>query len=309
MLLLPQFILIIFMTASARAADVLMPPEIQSSTSTPAPTPPPSANPLESKHRMEDAVESHNPFGVVPHRPNYLLPYTYNKTPNQGPYQSEQNGGTAQKGEAKFQISFRLPLWKHVLSQNIALYAAYTQLSFWQAYNTKDSSPFRENNYEPEAFLEFNTHGNILGLENQSIVLGADHQSNGLGTGGTSRSWNRVQAEFLLNRGNFVLSLKPWWRIPEPSATDNNPDIEKYMGYGELRARYKLGSKVASLLWRNNFRSAGSNKGAVELGLSGPLIRQLRWYLQYFDGYGESLIDYNHADQRFGAGVLFGEWL
>ena len=76
-----------------------------------------------------------------------------------------------------------------------------------------------------------------------------------------------------------------------------------------MRARYKFGSKVASGLWRNNLRAVGSNKGAGELGLSGPLIRQLRWYLQYFDGYGESLIDYNHADQRFGAGVLFGEWL
>lgn len=118
-----------------------------------------------------------------------------------------------------------------------------------------------------------------------------------------------MDAEFDLNRGNFVLSLKPWWRIPEPADSDNNPDIEKYMGYGELRARYKFGSQVASVLWRNNFRSGGSNKGAVEVGLSGPLVRQLRWYIQYFDGYGESLIDYNHADQRAGAGVLFGEWL
>lgn len=258
---------------------------------------------------MEDAVESHNPFGIVPHRPNYLLPYTYNRTPNQAPYQSEQNGENPQKTEAKFQISFRLPLWKHILGHDISFFAAYTQLSFWQAYNTRDSSPFRETNYEPEALLAFNTHADILGLENQAVILGADHQSNGLGNGGESRSWNRLDAELILNRGNFVLSLKPWWRIPEPAATDNNPDIEKFMGYGELRARYKFGSQVASLMVRDNFRPVGSNKGAVELGWSGPLIRQLRWYVQYFNGYGESLIDYNHADQRVGAGVLFGEWL
>lgn len=258
---------------------------------------------------MEDAVEANNPFGVVPHRPNYLLPYSYNAHPNQAAFSSQSGGKSLQKAEAKFQISFRVPLWKNIFGREIHLYAAYTQLSYWQVYNNQASAPFRETNYEPEGFVAFLTHYNVFGLDNRAILLGAAHQSNGRGAGEQSRSWNRVYAEFLLNRGGFVLSLKPWWRIPEPPSGDNNPDIEKYMGYGEVRARYKYGSQVASLLLRNNFRGRSANKGAMELGWSGPLIRQLRWYVQYFNGYGESLVDYDHASQRIGAGVLFGEWL
>lgn len=293
------------------AADVAISSPVSVSTSSPVPTPTPAPlkNPLESKLRMEDAVEANNPFGVVPHRPNYLLPYSYNANPNQEAFRSQSNGQRLQKAEAKFQLSFRVPLWKSIFDREIALYAAYTQLSYWQVYNSRASTPFRETNYEPEGFVVFLTHYNVFGLDNRAIFLGTAHQSNGRGTGEQSRSWNRVYAEFLLNRGGFVLSLKPWWRIPEKLSEDNNPDVAKYLGYGEIRARYKFGSQVASLLFRNNFRGSGANKGAVELGWSGPLVRQLRWYIQYFNGYGESLVDYNHASQRVGAGVLFGEWL
>lgn len=279
------------------------------SASVPVPTPAPLRNPLESKLRMEDAVEANNPFGVAPHRPNYLLPYSYNATPNQEAFRGQSNGKSLQKAEAKFQLSFRVPLWKNFLGREIDFYAAYTQLSYWQVYNNRASSPFRETNYEPEGIVAFLTHYNVFGLDNRAIFLGVAHQSNGRGMGEQSRSWNRLYAEFILNRGGFVLSLKPWWRIPEKPSDDNNPDIEKYLGYGEIRARYKIGSQVASLLLRNNFRGNGANKGAVELGWSGPLVRQLRWYVQYFNGYGESLVDYDHASQRVGAGVLFGEWL
>lgn len=275
--------------------------------SPPVPTPAPLKNPLESKLRMEDAVEENNPFGVVPHRPNYLLPYSYNTAPNQEAFRIQSNGGRLQKAEAKFQLSFRVPLRKNILGRELSLYAAYTQLSYWQVYNSRASTPFRETNYEPEAFLVLLTQFDVLGLNNRAIFLGAAHQSNGRGAGDESRSWNRLYAEFLLNRGGFVLSLKPWWRIPE--ADDNNPGIERFLGHGEVRVRYKIGSQVASLLLRNNFRGRGANKGAVELGWSGPLVRQLRWYVQYFNGYGESLVDYDHASQRVGAGVLFGEWL
>lgn len=78
-------ILLLVGTSAASAADSTAPEVVSASTSSIVPTPAPLPNPLESKNRMQDAVESHNPFGVAPHRPNYLLPYTYNTNPNQGP--------------------------------------------------------------------------------------------------------------------------------------------------------------------------------------------------------------------------------
>jgi phospholipase A1 len=59
---------------------------------------------------------------------------------------------------------------------------------------------------------------------------------------------------------------------------------------------------------RNNLRD--DNRGAVELSYSFPIRHtRLKGYLKYFNGYGESLIDYNHRIQSFGVGFLLSDWL
>ena len=58
---------------------------------------------------------------------------------------------------------------------------------------------------------------------------------------------------------------------------------------------------------RNNLRS--ENKGAIELGWSFPISSRVKAYVKYFNGYGESLIEYNNAIESFGIGVLISDWL
>ena len=61
---------------------------------------------------------------------------------------------------------------------------------------------------------------------------------------------------------------------------------------------------------RNNIES-GFSKGAIELGASCHLgvTENLKLYIQYFSGYGESLIDYNHYVSRLGVGIMLSDWL
>ena len=64
-------------------------------------------------------------------------------------------------------------------------------------------------------------------------------------------------------------------------------------------------------MFRNNL-DYHDNKGALELGWSFPIpfieTDEARGYIQYFNGYGESLIDYNAAVERIGIGVILADW-
>jgi phospholipase A1 len=188
------------------------------------------------------------------------------------------------------------------------IYAGYTNRSFWQIYH-EESSPFRETNHEPELWVQFHPGWEILGFKNTWNSFGINHQSNGQG-GVLSRSWNRVFAWLTLERGNFAMSFKPWLRISEKESNDDNPDITDYLGHYEFSATCSLGRNVLSLMSRNNLES-GFEKGAVELSWSFPLWEwpYLRGYLQYFNGYGRSLIDYNEHSNTIGLGVSLTDWL
>jgi len=263
---------------------------------------------VDERARAEEAL-TRSPWAILPHRPNYILPFSYNSSPNNEPYQEVDPGMTGfDNAEAKFQISFKIPVWERMFGSAADLYVAYTQISLWQVYNTEMSSPFRDTNYEPEAVVFLRTDNTILGLRNRQIAFGAVHQSNGRGLDALSRSWNRLYVAAVFERGNFVCSLKPWWRIPEKEEDDDNPDIEDYLGYGEFRAAYKRGENVLSLMLRDNLRT-GHNRGAIELDWSFPLQGKLKGLVQYFNGYGESLLDYNHANQRIGVGVMLSDVL
>jgi phospholipase A1 len=82
------------------------------------------------------------------------------------------------------------------------------------------------------------------------------------------------------------------------------------MGTGKLRLVYGRKGHVFSAMLRNQLES-GFDRGATELSWSFPVFDYpyLRGYVQYFPGYGESLIDYNQKVNRIGVGISVTDWL
>ncbi len=259
----------------------------------------------------EDRQNVLQPFTVMAHRPNYFLAGAYNAkgyNPTLFREQYSDPSITFDKVEAQFQISLKVPLGIGVFNR-FDVYAGYTNRSFWQFYNQDISKPFRETNHEPEVWAQFAPSWEIFGFTNLANSIGLVHQSNGQG-GVLSRSWNRVFANFVFAKGNFAIDFKPWIRLSENPAKDDNPDITDYLGHYEIRAGYKWNDQVFSLMSRNNLES-GFKRGAVEAGWSFPLWKYpyLKGYIQYFYGYGESLIDYDNRVNRIGIGISLNDWL
>ena len=259
---------------------------------------------VDERLRAEKQTED-RPWVITPHRPNYILPISYNWDVNRAPFDEALGEGQAlESAEVKFQISFKFPLAHQLFNDRGSLYFAYTNTSWWQLYNADVSSPFRETNHEPEIFLRFENNWEVFGLRNSLIDIGYNHQSNGRSEP-LSRSWNRIFATFVFERGNFAFGIRPWVVVGN---IDSNDDIEDFLGHGDIRLAYVWKRNTFTALLRNNL-STSDNHGAVELTWSRPLWAQLRLYTQYYYGYGESLIDYNAKVNRLGVGFAINDYL
>ena len=251
-------------------------------------------------------------FGIRPYQPVYLLPWVGARDVNQSP-SSPSRGPTVDgsehldRSEVKFQISFKTKVWQGVFGDSGDLWIAYTQSSRWQLYNAERSRPFRETNYEPEVLLVFATRYRLLGWNGRLLTVGLNHQSNGRDEP-RSRGWNRVTASFGFEREGWTVTLRPWWRIPESDAEDDNPDIEDYIGRADVLVVRRTRHHEITALLRHSLRGGDRSHGAAQLDWAFPLFGNLRGHVQLFHGYGESLIDYNFRTTRLGLGLSLIEW-
>tara|TARA_R110001606_G_scaffold346892_4_gene496034 strand:- start:62113 stop:63147 length:1035 start_codon:yes stop_codon:yes gene_type:complete len=259
--------------------------------------------------RLSFESENNNPFSLHPHKPNYIIISNNLASPHEEPFKEAfpDKNVHFQPWETKFQFSMKVPLARGLFNGQGDLYAAYTNRSFWQQFNKAGSAPFRESNHEPEMWLSFRNDTTIFGFHNSVIRTGLVHQSNGQ-AGTLSRSWNRVYADFIFEKGNWFFSAKPWWRIPEDNEDDDNPDIDDYLGNFEFSGLYKMGNQNLDFMVRDNL-STSDNHGAFQLNWSFPLTKNVRGYVQWFNGYGESLIDYDAYSNSIGFGVQLTDWL
>lgn len=232
-------------------------------------------------------------FDLHPYKKNYLLPVTYDLNKDSDRRQLETT----------YQLSFVKPIFYNLFGLNEVISGAYTQKSFWQTF--EDSAPFRETNYEPEIFMHI-PYERSKHFKGYKIAL--NHQSNGRGKP-HSRSWNKVYAEAFFQTSNLFIVPKVWYRIPD-KGDDDNPDLEKYMGYGNLKLIYPYKKHLFELTLRNNLRLNSQNKGAAEFNWTFPMPEFIGssssfGMLQVFSGYGNNLIDYDRETHRIGIGIAF----
>lgn len=244
--------------------------------------------------------EHDSPFVLYPYESNYLL-YTYTTDLNKEAIRSYDWADNARKDEVNFQISLGFPIWRGIFGDNSLLGASYTQRSWWQMSNDKESSPFRETNYEPQVFVGWSTDYSFAGWTLRDVEVGINHQSNGKADP-TSRSWDRAYLRLMAQNGNWMVDIKPWFIFP--GRTDDNPDIAKYMGYYRMRIGYLWGESVFSAEGRYNWNTG---YGSGEVGWSYPISTHVRFYTKVFSGYGESMIDYDHKQTRYSVGVMLND--
>ncbi len=253
----------------------------------------------DSKAGMIDFCKGQSDNGgyidIEPHKPSYFI-YAFG-TPDPT-FNNTQN--------LKFQFSV-----KQLLCKN--LYLAYTQKSIWNYFD--ESSPFRESNYNPEVFLDLK-HIKLPVEYFKLGLVGVEHESNGLG-GSDSRSWNKVYWEPTLfykekrtdKRSHLFTVSARGWATFEVGA--DNKDIKDYLGDGEVTLQYKFthqksGTKDTEIQAIFNARKGRrSDFGAIQLDISIKYLLPITFRLHFWDGYGETLVDYNVRATRYGIGVTF----
>ena len=261
-----------------------------------------------------DANDPHGILTVREHNPMYLMPVWYNSSPNYAPSSSTRGAASQERFsdqkriETKMQVSFKSKIAEDLFKSRADLWFGYTQKSDWQIYNQgRRSAPFRNTDYEPEIFITQPVKSRLpWGGRLRMLGVGFAHQSNGQSRP-ESRSWNKVYAMAGMEWGKLTVIPRVWMRLFDSSGEDNdNPDLTKYLGYGDVKLQYRLNDKHNfSTTLRYNPKSG---YGAAEAAYTFPIKGKLQGVVRGFHGYGESLIDYNHKQSGIGFGLMFNGW-
>lgn len=251
-------------------------------------------------------------FIITPYKPFYIMPFNISTNRNNAPFSGNgKEEYVAEKTplndiEAKFQISFKTKIFQNLLFGKGDLWIAYTQLSNWQIYNEPQSRPFRELNYEPELIFNYPLNLDVFGVKLKMAGVSFNHQSNGKSLP-YSRSWNRIIFHAGMEVGDFTIIARPWLRMR--ATKDDNPDIAKYIGRGDLTVVYVKNENIFTFIGSHNLNFTKNSRGFANFTWSYPISGNLRGYAQLTTGYGESMIDYNHRQTTFGIGISLLEWL
>lgn len=202
---------------------------------------------------------------------------------------------TRQNTNIKFQISVAQRLTNGNLPGGTYLYLFYSQKCFWNIL--EESLPMTDLNFNPGIGLT-----KPLFVKNRYIgklTFMIEHESNGRDSI-WSRSWNRVAlAANVFVTKNLMVHAKLWAPIVDG---ENNKDIVDYCGWSQFGLQAISDNRRLSagitIVPRSLFNSN------VIIDVAYRIFRRENQFLfmQFYNGYGEGLLDYkkHHSQLRIG---------
>ena len=104
------------------------------------------------------------------------------------------------------------------------------------------------------------------------------------------------------------MQVRGWTLIVQDSSSNlHNSDIAYYLGYENVLLSHKWGKLKTSIEAQN--LESGFKRGYIQTTISYPILQAISVYAQFFNGYGQSLIEYNHKSTGFGIGVSLNDWI
>lgn len=215
---------------------------------------------------------------------------------------------TRENTNIKFQISIAQKLTKSTLPLGTYLYLFYTQKCFWNVL--ENSMPMTDLNFNPGIGL-----AKPIFFRNRyigKVTLVAEHESNGR-DGDASRSWNKISlgASIMIDP-NLMVHGKFWIPIVDGM---NNRDILRYSGI------YQVGMQVMTPDRKFNLAATLVKRKGMNFNYN--TIIEFGWrirkndnqylFMQYYNGYGEGMLEYNkfHSQLRVGIQIkpaLFSDY-
>ncbi len=207
---------------------------------------------------------------------------------------------TAMNSDVKFQISLAIRLTDTVLPWDSFVFLMYTQKTLWNVF--QNSMPMRDLNFNPGIGWSkpFFNKDRYVG----KLTLLVEHESNGR-DGDESRSWNRISIYGSTIIDEWLMVHAKFW-IPVIDGM-NNKDILDYCGI------YQHGVVITTPNKKFSFGITGVKRKGWNLNFN--TIFDFSWrvheksnlnlFAQYYNGYGENLLDYNQFHSRLRVGIIF----
>ncbi|KAK95506.1 phospholipase A1 [Bordetella holmesii CDC-H585-BH] len=204
---------------------------------------------------------------------------------------------------ARFQLSAKYRLFSPADGRDARwfenFYLGYTQTSLWDLQG--DSMPFIDTTFNPSVFWKNDRLWSSANAKwRTGVNTGVEHRSNGK-DGDDSRSVNDAYIEPALYYrfdGGSTLSFSPRVRAYFGVASENS-DYAAYAGHVDWKLRWQQdGGAVVSAM----YRQGDNQRRTTQLDFAWPLKRTFLdmngyLHLQYFNGYGETLLGYNQRNE------------